>query len=312
MRDASDPDRPDGRGHLAEVAAERDRLLLILKSMGDAVVCANACGTISLLNTSAESLTGWTQAEAFGMPIREVLVLAREDDPRASLDPAGDCMASGQTQISERGTVLTDRNGRQRCIGYSAAPICSASGEQLGTVMILNDVTEIRSEERKVKHQASHDPLTGLLNRASFLTALADLIETSKKQPGETHCLCFIDLDRFKQVNDSGGHAAGDAVLKEVAQIILSICTAEHVAARLGGDEFAVLMPHCDTHQAEWTASRIIRAISTTPFRWSNDIFRVGASIGATLIDCIRPPSARFCIRRTWPAIRPSIAAATG
>ena len=285
MAEVSKLDLPPWRDTLAEIAAERDRLLLILQSMGDAVVCTDATRAITFLNARAECLTGWRQEDAIGLPISNILVLTQEDDPQTVLDPARDCIASGKSQISERGTVLTAKDGLQRYIGYSVALVHSSSEDQLGTVLIFNDVTEIRSEEKKVEYTASHDPLTGLPNRLHFLSSLTHWLGLTKQNQQGTHCLCFIDLDKFKQVNDSGGHAAGDAVLKEVAQIILKICSSEHVSARLGGDEFAVLMPNCDSQQAEWTAHRLIRAIKDTHFSWGNDTFRIGASIGATVIN---------------------------
>jgi diguanylate cyclase (GGDEF)-like protein/PAS domain S-box-containing protein len=285
MADASELDLPRMRGQLAEMAAERDRLLLILRSMGDAVVCTDSSRAITFLNAKAESLTGWRQEEAIGMPVTSILVLTREDDPQTILDPARDCMALGKSQISERGTVLSAKDGLQRYIGYSVALVHSPSEDQQGTVMVFNDVTEVRTEEKKVEHTASHDPLTGLPNRLSFLSSVTHWLGLAKQDQQLTHYLCFIDLDEFKQVNDSGGHAAGDAVLREVAQIILKICSPEHCTARLGGDEFAVLMPNCNSQQAEWTARRLIRAIRNHPFSWGNDTFRIGASIGATMIN---------------------------
>jgi diguanylate cyclase (GGDEF)-like protein/PAS domain S-box-containing protein len=273
------------REQLAVTAAERDRLLQILRSMGDAVVCTDASGTITFLNKKAECLTGWSQTDAMGMPATGILALALEGDPQTVLDPVGDCLASGKSQISERGTVLKTREGLRRYIGYSVALISSPAEHGLGTVLVFNDVTEMRIEEQKVAHTASHDSLTGLPNRFSFLNSLTELLDQTRQTQQGTDCLCFIDLDRFKEVNDSGGHAAGDAVLKEVAQIILKICSGEQTAARLGGDEFAVLMPNCSAQQAEWTANRIIRSIRDAEFSWDGDTYRIGASIGASLIN---------------------------
>lgn len=253
--------------------------------MGDAVVCTDATRAVTFLNAKAESLTGWRQEDAVGMPITGVVALTQEDDPKTILDPARDCMALGKSQISERGTVLSAKDGLQRYIGYSVALVHGPSEDQQGTVIVFNDVTEVRTEEKKVEHTASHDPLTGLPNRLSFLNSVTHWLGLARQHQEHAHYLCFIDLDEFKQVNDSGGHAAGDAVLKEVAQIILKICSSEHCTARLGGDEFAVLMPNCSSQQAEWTARRLIRAIKGTQFGWGGDTFRIGASIGATVIN---------------------------
>lgn len=257
--------------------------------MGDAVVCTDANRAITFLNAKAESLTGWHQAEAMGKPVTSILALTQESDPRTVLDPAGDCLGSGKSQISERGTVLRTKNGLRRYVGYSVALIHCPSEYQLGTVLVLNDVTQIRNEEKKVAYTASHDPLTGLPNRFRFLNSLTQLLNRTLQTLQGTHCLCFIDLDHFKEVNDFGGHAAGDAVLKEVARIILKTCLGEHISARLGGDEFAVLMPNCSAEQAEWTANRLIRNIRDTEFSWGGHTYRIGASIGATVINWQSP-----------------------
>ena len=172
MTDASALDLPGWRKQITEITAERDRLLLILQSMGDAVVCTDAARAITFLNAKAECLTGWRREDAIGMPVTNILVLTQEGDPQTVLDPARDCITSGKSQISERGTVLAARDGLQRYIGYSVALVCSPSEDQPGTVLIFNDVTEIRAEEKKVAHTASHDPLTGLPNRLSFLNSL--------------------------------------------------------------------------------------------------------------------------------------------
>jgi len=265
-------------------ADENDRLLMILQSMGDAVICTDAMREITFINAKAESLTGWSYDDAIGMPITSVLVLTKEDDPDVALDPARGCIISGAGQISERGTVLTRMDGAQRYIGFSAALICSPAGDQQGAVLVINDISEVRADEQEIARKASHDSLTGLPNRSNFLKVITDELDRAKKGD-RIHSLCFLDLDRFKQVNDTGGHAAGDAVLREVAHIIEAICASDHMAARLGGDEFAVLMPNCDSPQAEWIANRIIRAIKNTNFIWESATYRVGASIGVTTIN---------------------------
>jgi len=124
-----------------------------------------------------------------------------------------------------------------------------------------------------------------LPNRSNFLRSLSKLLDEARQSREDTHYLLFVDLDHFKQVNDTGGHAAGDAVLIEVAQILRKVCAEEQPIARLGGDEFAVLLPHSSAYQVEWTANRLIRTIKYTRFGFGGEEFRIGASIGATLIN---------------------------
>ena len=261
---------------------------MILQSMGDAVVCTDAACAITFLNAKAEYLTAWNSGDANGVQVTRVLALSNESDQQSFLNPVRDCLDSGETMISERGTILTGKDGVQRHIGFSVALVRNPAGDRQGTVLVFNDISLVCAEERKLAHTASHDALTGLPNRLSFLSTLSGCMASAKRER-DSHCLCFVDLDRFKQVNDTGGHAAGDAVLKEVAQIILKTCPADHVAARLGGDEFAVLMPNCGIPQGEWTANRLIRAIRKTEFRHAGETYRVGASIGATAIDLDSP-----------------------
>jgi diguanylate cyclase (GGDEF)-like protein len=167
-------------------------------------------------------------------------------------------------------------------IGLSAAPV--RSGETiLGSVVVFNDLTKINADRRKVARSALHDGLTGLPNRGAFIEKLAVAL-TEARDEGRTHALCFIDLDRFKLVNDRAGHAAGDALLSHVAKIIALGCSSKDVPARLGGDEFAVLIRDCTASDAEKTASEIVHAIGDIEFRWETQLFRIGASIGATMI----------------------------
>jgi diguanylate cyclase (GGDEF)-like protein len=148
-------------------------------------------------------------------------------------------------------------------------------------VVIFNDISDLCAAEKALSYRATHDALTRLPNRARFLSALGEAMADVTK----SHVLCVIDLDHFKSVNDQGGHAAGDMVLRKVAEAISRICPQQHVVARLGGDEFATLMVDCDEKQAEFLCNRIIREIRNTVFDYEGRVFHVGASIGATLLD---------------------------
>src|SRR5437868_10370087 len=149
----------------------------------------------------------------------------------------------------------------------------------IGCVVVFQDVTTHRAAQRKITHNAQHDTLTGLPNRATFQSKLAQTIEETARGAGP-HSLCYIDLDRFKTVNDTGGHAAGDALLKEVAKIIALSCSKKDVPARLGGDEFGLILRNTSAVEARGVAERIVDAICKMEFRWESMIFRVGASIG--------------------------------
>jgi diguanylate cyclase len=163
-------------------------------------------------------------------------------------------------------------------------PIKTPADGTLGSIVIFNDVTQVRADQKRVTRSAFHGALTGLPNRAVFMVRLQNALDEAREED-RTHALCFIDLDRFKLVNDRGGHAAGDALLTHVAKIIGLSCSSKDVPARLGGDEFALLIRDCTASEAEAMANAIVLAISNIEFRWETKLFRIGASIGATMIS---------------------------
>lgn len=149
---------------------------------------------------------------------------------------------------------------------------------------MIQDVTESRKMLRQLSYSATHDALTHLTNRASFENKLKLLLQTVSSSH-QRHALVFIDLDRFKAVNDSAGHAAGDALLRELAQLMLGMLRSSDVLARPGGDEFGLLLPECNIESARFIATRIINAVNDYHFMWEGRLHRIGASAGITLID---------------------------
>jgi diguanylate cyclase (GGDEF)-like protein/PAS domain S-box-containing protein len=265
-----------------ETALAKERLHLTLQSMGDAVICTDIQSLVTFMNPVAERLTGWTAADAAGKPAAEVFSLVDERSGRPPVSPIDQCMEQRGTLMCEGGMILLSRTGDAFDIGLSAAPLRSNEAI-LGSVVVFNDLTKINADRRKVARSALHDGLTGLPNRGAFIEKLAVALGEARDE-GRAHALCFIDLDRFKMVNDRAGHAAGDALLSHVAKIIALSCSSKDVPARLGGDEFAVLIRDCTASEAERTASEIVHAIGNIEFRWETQLFRIGASIGATMI----------------------------
>jgi len=261
---------------------EREHLYNTLQSIGDAVICTDTYACVSFMNPVAERLTGWSMAEAAGRPAADVLNLIDERSGRPPANPINRCVSESRALTLESGMILLSRNGDAFDIGLSAAPIRTPTGI-VGAVAIFNDMTTVKAAQKKAARSALHDGLTGLPNRGAFLEKLA-VAFTEAREEGRTHALCFIDLDRFKPVNDRGGHAAGDALLCHVAKIIALSCSSKDVPARLGGDEFAVLIRDCTPNDAGKTAAEIVQAIGNIEFRWETQIFRIGASIGATMI----------------------------
>ncbi len=284
--------RSQALSRLAEVyaamldAAERRRI--ILDSIGDAVITIDADRCVDYLNPVAERLTGWTQAEASGVPIEEVWQLFEDASDRTPSAPMGAraasplvrCMVERRTISLMQPLVLRHRSGSLAFVGDSAAPVFASDGEQIvGAVAVFQDVTDKHQASRVMHRRAMHDGLTNLFNRAEFEQRLSGLL-AEDAVGGRQHVACFIDLDRFKAVNDTYGHAAGDAVLRAVADTLRRSTRTSDLVGRLGGDEFALCLVACPSAPAERLPTNLLRAISAVRVPWDGTLLSVGASIG--------------------------------
>ena len=236
---------------------EKERMHITLDSIGEAVVCIDMAMKITFMNPVAEKMSGWTQEEALGVPLLTVLHITFGDN-----GPLMENIYSADTSRSaiEQDVVLHCRSGGSYDVHYSITPLSTLDGSNIGSVLVIQDVTESRKMLRQI------------------------LLQTVNSTH-QRHALVFIDLDRFKAVNDSAGHAAGDALLRELASLMLSMLRSSDVLARLGGDEFGLLLPDCNVESARFIATRIISAVNDYHFIWEGRVHRVGASAGITLID---------------------------
>jgi diguanylate cyclase (GGDEF)-like protein/PAS domain S-box-containing protein len=262
-----------------QLAEEKDRLRVTLESIGEGVISTNADETIIFMNAVAEIMTGWTETEALGRPLAEIFVAKYEATGEAATDHVAFCLMTGRPSEIEDDVILAGRDGIGRGISGTAAPVRSVDDQLVGAVLVFKDVTDSQELKRRLAHSANHDALTGLPNRAAFTRAL-DEARRQATEERRDHVLCFIDLDRFKPVNDTAGHAAGDALLQKVAQTIRLHCRAGDFAARLGGDEFVVLLTDCPMAAARRRAEAIISAIGANTFSWDGRSYSVGASAG--------------------------------
>ena len=260
---------------------EKERLHITLDSIGEAVICIDVEMNVTFMNPVAEKMSGWQQESATGMPLLTVLHITFGDN-----GPLMENIYSADMSRSaiEQEVVLHCRNGSSYDIQYSITPLSTLDGGSIGSVLVIQDVTESRKMLRQLSYSASHDDLTQLANRVSFENHLKQLLHTVHDSH-QRHALVFIDLDRFKAVNDSAGHAAGDALLRELSSLMLSMLRSSDVLARLGGDEFGLLLPDCNIESARFISGRIISAINDYHFMWEGRLHRIGASAGITLID---------------------------
>jgi diguanylate cyclase (GGDEF)-like protein len=202
---------------------------------------------------------------------------------KPSTDPLAESLSSGQPHYLDEEVVLVGRTGLRRDIRSSAAPVRTPEGKTIGAVLVFQDVTQSRALQKELAHSASHDGLTGLPNRVAFERTLAGAV-ASAREASRVHALCYVDLDRFKPVNDGAGHAAGDALLRQVADTIRRSCRSADFAARIGGDEFAILLMDCTVGDAKAVAQKIVDAVADISFPWSGVTYTIGASIGVAPI----------------------------
>lgn len=266
----------------AELAAEKERLRITLEAIGDGMISTDAEGRVIFMNAAAQAMTGISSAEAKGRFVCDIFVLHSEATGENLACPVAMCLAREEPVHLEDDLVLAGRDRLGRDVRCSAAPVRDNRGV-VGAVLVFQDVTQNRALQRQLAHSATHDDLTGLPNRAAFERALNGAIATARDGTRQ-HGLLYIDLDRFKPVNDTAGHAAGDALLKQVAQTIRGCCRSHDIAARIGGDEFTVLLQDCPASSAKAMADKTVRAITALAFTWAGQTYRVGASIGLTTI----------------------------
>ena len=265
------------------IFAEKERAQVTLQSIGDAVISTDAEGRIEYINPVAESLTAWTLEEARGRPIGEVLSLVNEITREPIENPLLCVLGGGEMSAPADHSVLVTRSGHEVAIQESAAPICDRQGRVIGAVIVFHDVTKERRLKRALSYQASHDALTGLINRREFDNRLHAAVLSAQRGEG-TYALLYIDLDQFKVVNDTCGHQAGDRLLRDVTGLLQSRVRASDTIARLGGDEFGVLLEGCTVEQSTRIAEGVRQAIRDYRFVWGATTLSVGASVGVVQI----------------------------
>ncbi|MFT5590045.1 MAG: diguanylate cyclase (GGDEF)-like protein/PAS domain S-box-containing protein [Bradyrhizobium sp.] len=269
-----------------EIASEieHERTRVTLRSIGDAVITTDRFGLVEYLNPVAESLTGWRCNDAVGQPVDQVFRIVRQHDRVPAGNPVTRCLAEGMIIGATADALLIARHGVEYAVEDSAAPIFVADRLVSGVVMVFRDVTQQRGLHKEIEHRSRHDHLTGLPNRLEFDRLLAQLL-VSARNGDVDHVLCLIDLDRFKAVNDSCGHAAGDLLLKKVSDLLRQCVRTTDKVARLGGDEFAVLLQNCDLPTAQRIGQTICDRMADLHFVFDGKQCDIGASIGLALLD---------------------------
>ena len=263
---------------------EKELAQVTLQSIGDAVITTDWAGKVQYINPVAEKLTGWKTSDAHGRVLPEVFRIIDENSRATAENPVEEVWRSGQIVKLINRTVLIARDGTEYAIDVSVAPIGIHQGIMIGTVLVFRDNTQSRSLAHQLSWQATHDPLTTLVNRRGFEQHLAKAIASAQHKETQ-HALCYLDLDQFKVINDTCGHVAGDELLRQVSVLLRQRIRSTDILARLGGDEFGILLYQCSLQKAEQIANSLQTLIQNFRFTWDSKTFTIGVSIGLVTID---------------------------
>jgi len=247
----------------AESFAEKELVQVTLGSIADAVITTDRDQRVSYSNRNAEQMLGMTGSDMLGRPLDEVCRLEGE---------------GGALHV-----LATD--GSLLPVDRSVAPIHAPDGTAIGQVIVLHDASEARRHAAQLSYQATHDELTDILNRREFERRLRELLSALRQGSGGEHAVLYLDLDRFKIVNDTSGHAAGDELIKQVSQLLQSTLRERDIVGRLGGDEFGIMLTQCSHEDALRVAEKVRKAVVDLHFAWGVRSYRIGVSIGLVLLD---------------------------
>ncbi len=264
---------------------ESERVQVTLESIGDAVITTDIEGNIEYINPAAQQMTGCTLDEALGQTLKTLLQLVDdESDTPVPIDTL-DALIGSQNYRIPQNTRLVRRGGTiDYAVEVSSTPMFSHQRNAIGTVVVIHDVTNLRTMAKRLAYQARHDPLTGLIGRREFESRLHSAIN-SARDDGEIHALLYMDLDQFKIVNDTSGHIAGDELLKRLASLLKGRVREQDTIGRLGGDEFGVLLPQCMPDEAEAIAAALRNSVKHFRFLWEEQVYKIGVSIGMISIE---------------------------
>lgn len=263
---------------------EKERAQVTLHSIGDGVITADANGTIDYLNPIAEQLTGWRSQAVEGKALLDIFRIVEGEEEKPLYQDLEQLLSQSNEERPLHQSMLLDANHDKSAVDFTASAIRDRDQKLAGIVVTFRDVSEIRALADHLSHQARHDPLTNLVNRREFELRLEQALVRAHKE-GQQHALCFLDLDRFKIVNDTCGHAAGDELLIQLVARLKQQIRSNDLLARLGGDEFGLLLENCPQEKGQLIAEELREAINSFVFVWEGQSFSVGVSIGMVVID---------------------------
>jgi len=274
------------RASASEVALglEKERAEVTLYSITDSVVTVDVDECLMYLNPAGEKLLACDNEEITGKSFRQIFNIVNETTGQSIGDPLHECFITGKTVHLPEHSSLIAKDDSIISIEASIAPMKSDSGDLMGAVIVIQDVSHTRRLTRQLSYQASHDLLTGLYNRRKFEENLEEIL-INVREEDKHHTLFYLDLDNFKIVNDTCGHVAGDELLKQLPALFNEVLRSGDVVARLGGDEFGIILENCGVKQATGIADKIRQKIKNYRFIWDDKTFEIGVSIGVIGIN---------------------------
>ena len=265
----------------AEFAA-RERAEVTLNSIGDAVLSTDNDGNVTYLNLAAEVMTGWSRKAAAGQPLESVFHIIDRETREVARNPMRLAVELDKTVALTPNCVLVRRDGQEAAIEDSAAPIHDRDGHVTGAVIVFRDVGAALETSRQMSHLAQHDLLTGLPNRLLLNDRLTEAIALARRHK-KPLAVCFLDVDRFKGINDSLGHAAGDRLLQSIAGRLRGALRATDTVCRFGGDEFVIVLSEIEhADHASTVAAKLLDA-AAGPHRIDGRDVTVTISVGAAI-----------------------------
>jgi diguanylate cyclase (GGDEF)-like protein/PAS domain S-box-containing protein len=261
---------------------EKERALVTLNSIGDAVLCTDISGNITYLNLVAETMTGWCREEATGKPLAEVFRIIDGATRTTARDPMEMAVEQNRAVGLTADCVLIRRDGFESAIEDSAAPIHDRAGRVIGAVIVFHDVSAARAMSHKMTHFAQHDLLTNLPNRLLLNDRISQSISLARRQ-NRPIAVIFLDLDRFKYINDSLGHAVGDQLLQSVSKRLLAGVRGSDTISRQGGDEFVILLSEIANPEDAATSAKKILLSLNAPHSIGEQDLHIGGSIGISV-----------------------------
>ncbi len=267
-----------------QLANEKDKVVATLRSIVDAVITTNERGEVQYINEAAKRFLNCSEQDAPGKSIEEILNLYKEESDQRIENPVFSCLLNNENSNQKINADVVTKSGAKFTVQVMVTPLISQVGKIYGVVLVMNDITNLRSLSRRLRYQASHDSLTRLINRSEFERRVRKSILDAKTKRYDS-ALIYIDLDRFKMINDLFGHAAGDELLIQFSNLVKTNLRDTDTLARLGGDEFALLLSGCSLSQAEEKAHEILNLVQEYKFIWEQKSFNIEASMGVAEIN---------------------------